>query len=73
MAEPGRRIELGVDDAVSIEMGDLGGDFVRKDGSLWSWGVNDRGPRGLGGEGWLVSDLAVRMDLLGPGAAVPEG
>jgi len=73
IAEPGRRIELGIDDAVSIAMGDLGGYFVREDGSLWSWGVNDRGQRGLGGEGWTVSDLPVRMDLLGPGATVPKG
>ena len=72
IAEPGRRLDLRVDDAVSIAMGDLGGYFVREDGSLWSWGVNDRGQRGLGGESWAVSDVPVRIDLLGPGAALPK-
>lgn len=73
MGEPGRKIELGIDDAAAVEMGDLGGYVVRKDGSLWSWGANDHGQRGLGGEGWTVSDVPIRMELLSPGARPPQG
>ncbi len=70
--EPGGPVPLEIHDAVTTARGDLGGYVIRKDGSLWSWGANDRGQRGLGGEAWMASDAPMRMGLLSPGAKAPE-
>lgn len=47
---PASHLELGIDDAVDVALSLDSGYVIRKDGTLWAWGSNDRGQRGLGGD-----------------------
>lgn len=69
---PGRPLELDIEDAVAVSLGFEGGYVIREDGSLWAWGPNHQGQRGLGGSDWEKTLLPVRMKALGPDAVMPK-
>lgn len=68
----GGAVELGIEDAVSVSLGGRSGYVVRRDGSVWSWGPNRYGQRGLGGWEWKESEIPVVVPQLGPDAEMPE-
>ena len=70
--ESGARVDLGIEDAVEVSLGERNGYVIRTDGTLWSWGPNTMGERGLGGWAWRRSKIPVPVEALGEGAVMPE-
>jgi alpha-tubulin suppressor-like RCC1 family protein len=70
--EPAEALDLGVDDAVSVSLSHQAGYVIREDGTLWSWGMNSNGERGLGGSAWRYTDLPIEVPQLGPDAEIPK-
>lgn len=68
----GERRDPGIEDAVSVFLGHRNGYAIRRDGTLWAWGPNDRGQRGLGGASWRASSTPVRMSVLEGGASTAQ-
>lgn len=62
-----------MDDVKSVSLGDLWGLAVKKDGTLWSWGINDYGNLGNGTTGHSCEPVKIMDDVISASAGKEHG